>query len=64
MFLILLIIVVAPLINFFNDYFSVNERKDIGVLRILGVKNSNIKIFVINGSIIGILGTLLDVFWV
>ena len=34
------------------------KRRDIGVLRILGVKKNQIlKIFIINGSIIGILGT-------
>ena len=37
-----------------------NKRKDIGVLRVLGVSRSQIlKIFIINGSIIGLFGTFL-----
>ena len=39
------------------------KRRDIGVLRILGVKKNQIlKIFIINGSIIGILGTCIGCF--
>ena len=37
-----------------------NKKKDIGVLRVLGVsKLSLLKIFIINGSIIGFCGTIL-----
>ena len=39
------------------------KRLDIGVLRMLGVKkNQLLKIFIINGSIIGLLGTLIGLF--
>ena len=39
-----------------------NKRKDIGVLRVLGVSNLQLlKIFMINGFLIGFLGTLIGV---
>ena len=40
-----------------------NKRKDIGILRTLGVtRNQLIKIFIMNGFLIGFIGTILGLF--
>ena len=65
MFLILLLIIVVAAFNLISSMIILvsMKRRDIGVLRILGVKKNQIlKIFVINGSIIGILGTAIGCF--
>ena len=65
MFLILLLIIIVAAFNLISSMIILvsMKRRDIGVLRILGVKKNQIlKIFVINGSIIGILGTVLGCF--
>ena len=65
MFLILLLIIVVAAFNLISSMIILvsMKRRDIGVLRILGVKKNQIlKIFVVNGSIIGILGTFIGCF--
>ena len=65
MFLILLLIILVAAFNLISSMIILvsMKRKDIGVLRMLGVKKNQIlKIFVINGSIIGILGTFIGCF--
>ena len=65
MFLILLLIIVVAAFNLISSMIILvsMKRRDIGVLRILGVKKNQIlKIFVLNGSIIGILGTFIGCF--
>jgi lipoprotein-releasing system permease protein len=65
MFLILLLIIIVAAFNLISSMIILvsMKRKDIGVLRILGVKKNQIlKIFIINGSIIGILGTIIGCF--
>ena len=65
MFLILLLIIVVAAFNLISSMIILvsMKRRDIGVLRILGVKKNQIlKIFVINGSTIGILGTAIGCF--
>ena len=65
MFLILLLIIIVAAFNLISSMIILvsMKRKDIGVLRMLGVKKNQIlKIFVINGSIIGILGTIIGCF--
>ncbi len=62
MFLILLLIIIVAAFNLISSMIILvsMKRRDIGVLRILGVKRNQIlKIFIINGSIIGILGTII-----
>ena len=65
MFLILLLIIIVAAFNLISSMIILvsMKRKDIGVLRILGVKKNQIlKIFIINGSIIGVLGTIIGCF--
>ncbi|MAI59522.1 MAG: lipoprotein-releasing system transmembrane subunit LolC [Rickettsiales bacterium] len=65
MFLILLLIIIVAAFNLISSMIILvsMKRRDIGVLRILGVrKNQILKIFIINGSIIGILGTFIGFF--
>ncbi len=65
MFLILLLIIIVAAFNLISSMIILvsMKRRDIGVLRILGVrKNQILKIFIINGSIIGILGTFIGLF--
>ncbi|MAI29522.1 MAG: lipoprotein-releasing system transmembrane subunit LolC [Rickettsiales bacterium] len=65
MFLILLLIIIVAAFNLISSMIILvsMKRRDIGVLRILGVKKNQIlKIFIINGSIIGILGTIIGCF--
>ncbi len=65
MFLILLLIIIVAAFNLISSLMILvsNKRKDIGVLRVLGVSNLQLlKIFMINGFLIGFVGTLLGVF--
>ena len=65
MFLILLLIIIVAVFNLISSMIMLvsMKRLDIGVLRMLGVKkNQLLKIFIINGSIIGLLGTLIGLF--
>ncbi len=65
MFLILLLIIIVAAFNLISSMIILvsMKRKDIGVMRILGVKKNQIlKIFIINGSIIGVLGTIIGCF--
>ena len=65
MFLILLLIIIVAVFNLISSMIILvsMKRVDIGVLRMLGVKkNQLLKIFIINGSIIGLLGTLIGLF--
>ncbi len=62
MFLILLLIIIVAAFNLISSMMILvsTKNKDIGVLRVLGVsKNKLLKIFIINGFIIGSLGTFL-----
>ena len=62
MFLILMLIILVAVFNLISSMVMLvsNKKRDIGILRTLGVSRGQIlKIFVINGSIIGIIGTLL-----
>ncbi len=62
MFLILLLIIIVAAFNLVSSMIILvsTKSKDIGVLRVLGVKRRQLlKIFIINGVIIGFLGTLL-----
>jgi len=62
MFLILLLIIVVAAFNLISSMIILvsNKSRDIGVLRVLGVsKNQLLKIFIINGVIIGFCGTVL-----
>ncbi len=64
MFLILLLIIIVAAFNLISSLMILvsNKRKDIGVLRVLGVSNLQLlKIFMINGFLIGFLGTLIGV---
>ncbi len=65
MFLILLLIIIVAVFNLISSMIILvsMKRLDIGVLRMLGVKKGQLlKIFIINGSIIGLLGTLIGLF--
>ena len=65
MFLILLLIIIVAAFNLISSMIILvsMKRKDIGVLRILGVKKNQIlKIFIINGAIIVVLGTIIGCF--
>ncbi len=62
MFLILLLIIVVAAFNLISSLIMLvnNKRKDIGILRTLGVsKIQLLKIFIINGFLIGFIGTML-----
>tara|TARA_B100000287_G_scaffold429001_1_gene481445 strand:+ start:2280 stop:3524 length:1245 start_codon:yes stop_codon:yes gene_type:complete len=62
MFLILLLIIIVAVFNLISSMIILvsTKSKDIGVLRILGVKkNQLLKIFILNGLIIGVLGTFI-----
>ena len=60
MFLILMLIIIVAAFNLISSLIILvsMKKKDIGVLSILGVKkNQLLRIFMINGLIIGFLGT-------
>ena len=62
MFLILLLIIIVAAFNLISSMIMLvnNKRKDIGILRTLGVtKNQLIRIFIMNGCFIGFIGTIL-----
>ena len=62
MFLILLLIIVVAAFNLISSLIMLvnNKRKDIGILRTLGVsKTQLLKIFIMNGFFIGFIGTIL-----
>ena len=62
MFLILLLIIIVAVFNLISSMIILvsNKSRDIGVLRVLGVsKMQLLKVFIINGLIIGFCGTFL-----
>ncbi len=62
MFLILLLIIIVAAFNLISSLMILvsTKKKDIGILRVLGISNFQLlKIFMINGFLIGLLGTLL-----
>ena len=62
MFLILLLIILVAAFNLISSMFILvsNKTRDIGILRVLGIsKFSILRIFIFNGFIIGLCGTLL-----
>ena len=62
MFLILLLIILVAAFNLISSMIILvsTKSRDIGVLRTLGVsKKQLLKIFIINGSFIGLCGTVL-----
>ncbi len=64
MFLILLLIIIVAAFNLISSMMILvsNKKKDIGVLRVLGIsKFQLLKIFILNGFLIGFLGTVLGV---
>ena len=65
MFLILLLIIIVAAFNLISSMMILvsNKKKDIGVLRVLGVsKFQLLKIFILNGFLIGFFGTILGIF--
>ena len=64
MFLILLLIILVAAFNLISSMMILvsNKKKDIGVLRVLGIsKFQLLRIFILNGFLIGFLGTILGV---
>ena len=64
MFLILLLIIIVAAFNLISSMMILvsNKKKDIGVLRVLGIsKFQLLRIFILNGFLIGFLGTVLGV---
>ena len=64
MFLILLLIVIVAAFNLISSMMILvsTKKKDIGVLRVLGVsKKQLLKIFILNGFFIGFFGTLIGI---
>ena len=62
MFIILLLIIVVAAFNLISSLIMLvnNKKKDIGILRTLGVsKTQLLKIFILNGFFIGFIGTVL-----
>lgn len=62
MFLILLLIIIVAVFNLISSLMMLvhNKKKDIGILRSMGVsKFQLLKIFILNGFTIGLIGTLL-----
>ena len=62
MFLILLLIIIVAAFNLISSLMILvsTKKKDIGILRVLGISNYQLlKIFMINGFLIGLLGTIL-----
>ncbi len=61
MFIILLLIIIVAAFNLISSMMMLvsTKEKDIGVLRVIGVSKSQLlKIFIINGFLIGLMGTL------
>ena len=64
MFLILLLIIIVAAFNLISSMMILvsNKKKDIGVLRVLGISKYQIlRIFILNGFLIGFVGTILGV---
>ena len=64
MFLILLLIIIVAAFNLISSMMILvsNKKKDIGILRVLGIsKFQLLRIFILNGFLIGFLGTILGV---
>ncbi len=64
MFLILLLIIIVAAFNLISSMMILvsTKKKDIGVLRVLGISKAQLlKIFILNGFLIGFLGTLLGI---
>ena len=64
MFLILLLIIIVAAFNLISSMMILvsNKKKDIGVLRVLGISKSQLlRIFILNGFLIGFFGTILGV---
>ena len=64
MFLILLLIIIVAAFNLISSMMILvsNKKKDIGVLRVLGIsKFQLLRIFILNGFLIGFLGTVLGI---
>ena len=64
MFLILLLIIIVAAFNLISSMMILvsNKKIDIGVLRVLGIsKFQLLRIFILNGFLIGFLGTILGV---
>ena len=64
MFLILLLIIIVAAFNLISSMMILvsNKKKDIGVLRVLGIsKFQLLRIFILNGFLIGFFGTILGV---
>ena len=62
MFIILLLIIVVAAFNLISSLIMLvnNKRKDIGILKMIGLTNTQIlKIFIINGFLIGLMGTII-----
>ena len=62
MFLILFLIVLVAVFNLISSMVMLvnNKRKDIGILKMIGLTNTQIlKIFIINGFLIGLMGTMI-----
>ncbi len=62
MFIILTLIIIVAAFNLISSMMMLvsTKRKDIGILRVLGVsKFQLLKIFIINGLVVGVLGTIL-----
>ena len=62
MFLILFLIVLVAVFNLISSMVMLvnNKRKDIGILKMIGLTNTQIlKIFIINGFLIGLMGTII-----
>ena len=62
MFIILTLIIIVAAFNLISSMMMLvsTKRKDIGILRVLGVSRFQLlKIFIINGLIVGIFGTIL-----
>ena len=64
MFLILLLIIIVAAFNLISSMMILvsNKKKDLGVLRVLGISKYQIlRIFILNGFLIGFVGTILGV---
>ena len=61
MFIILSLVILIAALNIISGLVMLvkNKRKDIGILRTMGLsQNSIVRVFIICGSLIGILGTI------
>lgn len=66
MFIILTLIIIVAAFNLISSMMILvsTKTKDIGILRVLGVsRNQLLKIFIINGLLIGLFGTISGLFF-